>query len=678
VSTVDAALAALAEFHGILARYTDADGRVCAVDADVVTALLQALGVALDDSRGAAGLLRDLRLGAQRRVLEPVLVHRVDRGDTVRASLPEGTDPGDVWLSLDYEDGSTAHGRLNTAVTGYSLDEGLDGIRVVRVEIDLSALAGAEVPVGRHRVTLEGVGSPRSSLLIAAPDCPLPRRQWGTFIPLHALRTRTDWGIGSYTDLASLGEWVEALGGSFVGTLPLYPIYPEAPVDPSPYLPVSRLAYNELFVDPRSLPEFEATPDAVALVSSPRFEEAITKVHDAPRVLYEEVARLKRAVLEPMARALWSGEMGERRRELEAFSCAHPELAAYARFRAGRDAEDGRGEPDPSLVRYHLYCQWAAFEQLSAARRAVGAYADLPIGSHPDGFDPAWSPQSFVPGVHGGAPPDRFFAGGQDWGFNPLHPTGIREDGYAFFSAALARAFRHADCLRIDHVMGLQRLYMIPAGCGGEGAYVSYRAEELHALVALEAFRAGCVVVGEDLGTVPGGVRRRMARDRMLRTWVFQFESTIERPLPDPPPNCLAALGTHDVPRFGAYLWGDDVAARAHAGELSPAEAVRERSARARWRARLFHELGSQDQPQTPAATTTALEGCLAHMARSEAPLVLVDLEELWDERRSQNHPGTGPEGGNWTARAARTLDELMADLRPSEVLTRVDRERVS
>ena len=674
---MDASLATLAELHGILARYTDADGRSCAVDADVVTALLRALGVPLDDSGDATELLRDLRLGMGRRMLEPVLVHRVDRGDTVRASLPVGTDPGDVWLSLEYEDGSTTRGRLNTAVSGYSLDEEFDGVRVARVDIDLVALAGAALPVGRHRATLEGVGRPETSLLIAAPDCPLPERQWGIFVPLHALRTRTDWGIGSYADLASLGEWAGALGASFVGTLPLYPIYPDAPVDPSPYLPVSRLAYNELFVDPRSLPEFQATPDAVALVSSTRFEEAIARVHDAPYVLYEEVARLKRAVLEPMSRAVWSGELGERRRELEAFSCAHPELAAYAKFRAGRDAENGHREPDPSLVGYHLYCQWAAFEQLSAARRVVGAYADLPIGSHPDGFDPAWSPQSFVGGVHGGAPPDRFFAGGQDWGFNPLHPTRIREDGYTFFTAALARAFRHADCLRIDHVMGLQRLYMIPDGCGGEGAYVSYRAEELHALVALEAFRAGCVVVGEDLGTVPGGVRRRMARDRMLRTWVFQFESTVERPLPAPPPNCLAALGTHDVPRFGAYLWGDDVAARARAGELSPTEAERERSARDRWRTRLFEELGSNDQSQTPSATATALEGCLAHLGRSAAPLVLVDLEELWDERRPQNHPGTGPENGNWTARAARTLDELMADLRPSEVLTRVDRERV-
>jgi 4-alpha-glucanotransferase len=443
-------------------------------------------------------------------------------------------------------------------------------------------------------------------------------------------------------------------------------------------MPVSRLAYNELFVDPRTLPEFAAAPDAMALVGSSGFDDAMRRVHDAPTVDYDVVASLKRAVLEPMARVAWSGELPERRRALDEFSCAHPELEAYARFRAGRDAGDHRDEPEPALVGYHLYCQWAAFEQLSAVRQAIGMYADLPIGSHPDGFDPIWSPQSFVQGVHGGAPPDKFFAGGQDWGFSPLHPHRMREDGYTFFAAALARAFRHADCLRIDHVMGLQRLYMIPEGCGGQGAYVSYRPEELHALVALEASRTASTVVGEDLGTVPGGVRRRMARDRMLRTWVFQFESTAEHPLPEPPPNALAALGTHDLPRFGTYLWGEDVADRVSADELSETEGGGERSARAHWRARLFERLGSSDRPETPDATATALEGCLGHLARSEAPLVLVDLEELWDERRPQNRPGTGPERGNWTARTARPLDEVLGDLRLSELLSHVDRERAS
>jgi 4-alpha-glucanotransferase len=299
---------------------------------------------------------------------------------------------------------------------------------------------------------------------------------------------------------------------------------------------------------------------------------------------------------------------------------------------------------------------------LVRAGRRAGRYADFPIGSHPSGFDPARYPASFVPGIHGGAPPDRFFPLGQDWGFRPLHPEGIREDGYAFLSAALRRAFRHADCLRIDHVMGLQRLFMIPEG-GSEGVYVSYRPEELHALVALEASRAGAVVVGEDLGTVPEEIRPRMERDGILRTWVFQFESTADQPLPSPPAQSLVSTGTHDLPRFGAYLWGDDIHDRVTDGLLSAADAVTEKRERDAWRHSLIGALGlSNIEMDIETLTIAALEGILLGLARSDAAIVLVDLQELWDERGQDNIPGSGPGGSNWRRRSSRTLDEIETD----------------
>jgi 4-alpha-glucanotransferase len=412
------------------------------------------------------------------------------------------------------------------------------------------------------------------------------------------------------------------------------------------------------------------------MVGSPEFRRRVAAVRGAPLVEYEEVARLQRSVLEPMAETMC--RLPDRRRGLEDFAGQHPELMAYAQFRAGLERTGREGEPEPTLVRYHLYCQWAAGEQLDEAGTAVGRYADLPIGSHPQGFDPVWSPVSFVPGVHGGSPPDRFFPGGQDWGFHPLHPERIREDGYRFFSAALARAFRHADCLRIDHVMGLQRLFMIPEGFGGEGAYVSYRAEEMHALVSLEAHRAGAVVVGEDLGTVPDGVRQRMARDGMLRSWVFQFESTADTPLPEPPADSLATLGTHDLPRFGAHLWGDDIAEDERNGVLTAEESAQELLNRTEWRRHLLRALDVPTKGWTEAeVTAVALEGCLTHLARSDAAVVLVDLEELWGERLRQNHPGTGPGDANWRRRAGRTLEAIRQDPAIAGILSGLER-RVS
>ena len=596
-----------------------------------------------------------------------MLVQRLGQQSVMEARLPEDADEGAVTLTLVTEDGSTSRRALRAVLVPAATDTHDQRGSHRRVSFDLTRLADDPLPAGYHRLVLEGAGEPEEALVIAAPVCPGGPRTWGAFLPLHALRTESDDGVGTYSDLARLADWVTSLGGGFVGTLPLYPAFLDPPADPSPYLPVSRLAYNELFIDPRALPEYAA--------SRRDGESGGTEPDAGDLVDYEALARRRRRQLEPMARAVCSGEWPERCEQLAAFAVAHPELAAYARFRAARETVAGNGL-DPDVAEYHLYTQWVACEQLAAAGRRGGRYADLPIGSHPEGFDPVWAPDSFVPGVQGGAPPDRFFAGGQSWGFRPLHPEGIRRDGYGFFIAALRRAFLHADCLRIDHVMGLQRMYMIPEGHDAtDGAYVSYRAEELHALVALEAWRAGAQVVGEDLGTVPEEVRDRMRRDHMLRSWVFQFESTTEEPLPDPGPTTLASLGTHDLPRFGSYLWGQDLGERAAMGHLSAREASAEHAARTRWRQNLFDILDIAPDEDPEQLTLIALAACLRHLARSEARVVLVDLEELWDERRAQNHPGTTAKT-NWSQRARRTFEDFSTDTQLAQTLSTLTMER--
>ncbi len=248
-------------------------------------------------------------------------------------------------------------------------------------------------------------------------------------------------------------------------------------------------------------------------------------------------------------------------------------------------------------------------------------------------------------------------------GVSPLHPERIRDDGYDYFIGVLRRAFRHADYLRVDHIMGLQRLYWIPEGFDARhGAYVSYRADELHAVLALEAHRAGAVVVGEDLGTVPDGVRTRMAADRMLRSWVLQFESTEEDPLPPVPSGVLASWGTHDLPRFVSYLFGDDIDEQEREGSLTATDAAAGRVARAHWRAALLRALGVDEGPDQSGVAARALRGCLLHLASSAADLVVVDLEDLWGEHEPQNRPGTGTGAANWRRRGVRTLSEARRD----------------
>jgi len=663
----------LATLYGVITSYVGEDDAVHQADREVVLAILRALGVAIDHPKDAGAALRARRLEVARRVLEPVVVLRQDQPTEIVVTIPERVETTTLWLTFDFEDGTTRHDRLaETSATLHSTLE-VAGERFRQFRIQL-AKHGVNIPFGYHSLTVEaGTASHSTSslqaLLICAPRCPQPSRGWGVFMPLHALRTNHDWGVGSYSDLAVLGGWAKSHGASLMGSLPLYPSYLDQPLDPSPYRPVSRLAYNEIYINPESLPEFEQSQSARDVANSPEFRARLHEARGSMHVDYEEAALLRQRVLAPMAEALLEYP-SRRRHEFDLFLAEHPELLAYSEFRAAVERE-GRRDLSPTLLatepslgrdplaHYHAYCQWVAAQQLNLAANALPLYADIPVGSHPQGFDPVWSPTSFLPGVSGGAPPDLFFGDGQNWSFSPLHPERIRDDRYSYLRAVFARAFRHASYVRVDHVMGLQRLYVIPEGNDAkDGTYLSYNADELHALVSLEAYRAGASVVGEDLGTLPDGVHERMARDGMLRSWVFEFKSTLTDPLPSPRRDVLASIATHDTPRFSSFLWGHEIDEAEKLGHLSSSEADARRAQRALYREALFRVLKIPvlDEAQL---TESALEGCLAHLSASEALLVIVDLEELMGESEPQNRPGTSE--GNWRQRSALTLEEIRA-----------------
>lgn len=674
-------LVELAELAGVQSTYVGADRRRRRVTDDVVLAVLRAMGLEVERASDVAGVLAHERVVRSKRVVEPVLVHRTWRASSVELQLPRAIGTG-WWVGLELEDGSVHRARLADLPSS---------------SVDPVALCGGSVPPGYHRFVVEGPGLRTAALLIAAPRCPSPARGWGAFLPLHALRTEDDRGVGSFSDLAALGAWIGTAGGSMVGTLPLFPMFLEPPIDPSPYLPVTRFGVNELYVDPTTLPELAASPEALRLLDG-ELRSRAGGAHRSRMVDYESASSRQRQILDAMAATLFASP-SPRRRSLEAFTAARPDVVAYARFRAagemlGRDwhawpdAGPGRVPDLPGserAFRYHLYAQWAAEEQLARVAASTPLYADLPVGVHPLGADTFFDAEAFTPGVHGGAPPDPFFEGGQDWAFPPLHPERIRDQEYDYVVRSLRHSFSHASYLRIDHVMGLERLYWIPEGSDARhGVYVSYRAEELHAIVALEAHRAGAVVVGEDLGTVPPTVRRRMADDGMLRSWVLEFQTSPDDPLPPAPADCLASWATHDLPRFRAYWSGEDLDTQEGEGRLGAGDGARARSERERWRRSVLAAtdgvatLGAGDGAATldtgdGVAATAAYRNCLGHLAGSDAALVLVELEDLWGERVPQNEPGTGTERPNWRLRAARTLTEMRTDPEIAQALAELD-----
>jgi 4-alpha-glucanotransferase len=310
-----------------------------------------------------------------------------------------------------------------------------------------------------------------------------------------------------------------------------------------------------------------------------------------------------------------------------------------------------------------------------------GLCLDLPLGVNGASYDVWRHRPAFAVDSSAGAPPDLFFSGGQDWGFPPLHPERIRDDGYAYPRRAVANLVRYASALRIDHVMGLHRLFWIPRGVEPRhGAYVGYRADEWYALLSIEAHRAGAAVVGEDLGTVPGYVRRAMRRHRFHTSYVIQFETDPRRRDVNPPPaGSAASLGTHDLPTFAAFWSGRDVGLFEELGLLDPPDAEHRRDEGEGIRRALVEGLrarGLLDRARPTAADV--LRAALAFLARSDAALVVVALEDLWLEERPQNVPGTGPERPNWRGRLRRSLDEIESDRRVAALIDAIARARRS
>ncbi len=683
---VTPALAGLAEAVGVAPTHVTFEGGTYRADPEVLVGVLAALGLPVESPKDAVEARAALEADRAGRRLEPVVVHRTGEDRDTLVALGGSFDRARAWLSLLEEDGRWRRARvLDVLAPGTARG------------VSLRRLAGGPLARGYHQLTLECEGSEDRSLVVSAPRCPQARRGFGVFLPLYALRSASDWGVGSYGDLAELGRFARSAGASLVGTLPLYPAFLDEPADPSPYLPVTRLGYNELYVDPGAVPELAMVPEARRVLDSAPFAAGLREARGAGLVPYELVARLRRQVLQPLADGLYGRAGGG---ELATFADGHPALLEYARFRAnaerhgrdwrrwpaGRLGDAGRLE-DP-VVRYHLCAQWLAWRQRSEAVRVAPLYGDLPVGVHPDGFDPYFEPDAFATGARVGAPPDRFFPLGQDWSFPPLHPERLRAQGYRHLIEVLRVAFAGVAALRVDHVMGLHRLYWIPeGGDAGHGAYVSYRPDELHALVALEADRAGAVVVGEDLGTVEPQVRATMAEERMLRSFVLEFATTPANPLPEPPEHCIASWGTHDVPRFAAFYRGAAPGRTNRSEDLTGPSEGADGDERARWRAALAAELeatgpelevrGTAARPESR-AERSALAGCLAHLATSRADLVLVDLADLWGEVEQENRPGTGVEAQNWRHRAALSLEEARNDDGVAALLALVERGRAA
>jgi (1->4)-alpha-D-glucan 1-alpha-D-glucosylmutase len=579
---------------------------------------------------------------------------------------------------------------------------------------------GIALPAGYHRLTVTGL--PGSTFLIAAPPrCWRPPalehdgRIWGPTVQLYGVRSEDNWGIGDFGDLARIVEQWAGRGAGIVGLNPLHALFAHNPMHASPYSPSSRLRLNTLYIDVEAIEEMRECEPAKRLVRSAAFQARLERLRAAEQVDYPGVAAVKREVLELLYAHFREHHLAVGSERAEAFRGyqrqAGASLRAHALFEAlqarfhAEDPnvwgwpvwpEDWRDPASPLVQRFarehvdrvelHEYLQWQAERQLARVQAhcvarglAVGLYLDLAVSVDRAGSD-TWShADTFALGASVGAPPDDFNRQGQAWGLPPMRPDRLRASGYRLFIDTLRASMRHAGALRIDHVMGLMRLFWIPPGqTARDGAYVHYPADELMAIVALESQRQRCMVVGEDLGTVPDEIRGTLAARGVLSYRLLYFERDGAGRFKPPqayPRDALVAVTTHDLPTLAGWWQGRDIEWRRDLGLFPEPGMAREQfEAREGERRGLLSALGRE--PRSDEAPAPPLEDAQLHLAAAPSAVMVLQLEDALGVAEQANLPGTIDEHPNWRRKLPCDLDAMADDERVQRLAALLARAR--
>ena len=653
---VEPALAELAEACGVATSYADWADRQVPVRRAAVVAALAALDVDASTPEAVRASLAERQEAPWRRLLPPAVVLRGARG-TVDLHVPEDAA---VELVVDLEDGE----QLPVPVPGVVAERRGE---LVRRPVDLPPL-----PEGWHRLRARAHGREQECALVVTPSrLPLPAdldRAWGWMVQLYSLRSRGSWAVGDYADLRTVVERSGADGAGLVLLNPLHAETPVPPLNPSPYSPSSRRFRSPLYLRVEDVPEHAAAPqdvrDAVAALRPPT---------DPERVERDPAWTAKLAALE----LLWPLHRAE---DLAAFRAGHGEaLEGFATFcvlaeqhgtpwqewpeelrRPDAPAVAAAAEEHADRVAFWCWVQLLVDEQLAGlgAGMPVGVVHDLAVGVDAGGAD-AWALQDALAlGTTVGAPPDSFNQQGQDWGLPPWRPDRLAELGYAPFRDVVRGCLRSAGGLRIDHVMGLFRLWWVPQEAGSsrgpaDGTYVSYDSDALLGILALEASRAGAVVVGEDLGTVEPRVYEDLSATGVLGSavlWFERAEDAEQEPAPFLPPArwrelALATVTTHDLPTAAGFLAEEHVRVRDELGQLGVP--VEEERARAQQERELLLEMLTSTGLLAAAGgdPVLAMHGALV---ASPCRLVLAAFGDAVGDVRQPNLPGTVDEYPNW------------------------------
>jgi 4-alpha-glucanotransferase len=723
----------LAGLCGILPEYWDIFGKLHTATVDAKKAMLRAMQVQVESDEAIAREIEKRRNGPWMRFVEPAIVISV-HAQPLRVPLyipvPAG-NKDDLLITCLIEDengmcseikrrGSDIESLEERTIenTGYVKillsDELQRNMGYYTADIEC-ALNGGHFPDGSSTIR-------KKTKIIITPDaCYLPPgleggKTWGLSANLYSLRSERSWGIGDFKDLETITGLVADKKGDFIGINPLHAIPNTHPYGISPYSPISRLYRNFIYLHIEDIPEVRASDEIQRLIKGKSVQKKMQELQKLNRINYEEAGKLKDKILRRAFDLFYEKHYDkgtERDNDFKKYVSGEGEsLESFATFLvlrnfflkkniyAWQDWPEAYHDPSGQAVKkfkkqrqkevlYYSYLQWLIAEQLMKISghckntgMKIGLYYDLAIGAIGGGSD-AWNYQEIIGNADVGAPPDDFNPNGQNWGFPPLIPDNLKGHGYELFIETIRKNMKYGGALRIDHALGLFRLFWIPAGMSPkDGAYLLQPAEDFLRIIALESERNRTIVIAEDLGTIDDTFRDMLQSFRMLSYRLFYFE----RNYPDPSfklpahysSTALCAITTHDLPTVYGYWVGHDIEEKKQMGIYKDEEAwnndvaARERDKRLILSALRAQELIPADFPEDPAEVPHMThELCMAiyrYLAQTPCKLLLVSLDDIIGTLSQQNMPGTVDSHPNWIQKTPESLDDMLHDKRFSDL----------
>lgn len=709
----------LAAATGIASEYFDYKKDLTHISRQAQEYVLQTMGIATGTGDAEAAL-DELQAREWQQVLPPVIVSQFGQSIQVNLNLPAAQANSACTLSIATTADLAYEGDIDLAsfVVTDSYNSAEAG-EIVRKTLELNP----NLPIGEYELAISAASpevAASTRLMIAPQRCYEPPKivsggkVFGVTLSLYAVKSARNWGMGDFSDLKRFITDAAPHGVDLVGLNPLHALFPSNPHHFSPYAPTNRAFLNTLYIDAEAVPEFAESESARGHVASPEFQERLAALRATSHVDYPGVSACKMPVFELLFQHFRKAHLGkgtERDRQYQAFL---EEQGDYLRLHATYDAlhehffgkdmrlwgwpvwqEEFRSPDSPAVnkfiednrdrVEYYQYLQWLAFDQLRAAQRtaeeagmAVGIYLDLAVGVDQAGSECWINRHLYRFKASVGAPPDALALGGQDWGFPPMDPQALRQDAYWVFARNLQASMSCAGAVRFDHAVALLRLWWIPRGHGANhGAFVYYPIEDITSILALESQRHNCLVIGEDLGTVPNELTTVMRQMHIYSYLVLYFEQQKRngKPFPNAPfvppadyPTCaVATVTTHDLPTLASWWDESDIELRIRLGMLPSEETIRGmREGRHNDKTRLLEALAENGLlAQVPALedvpdlTDELNQAIHLFLATSGAAVMVFQMEDLLGMLDPINVPGTGDsQHANWKRKVQEPVTE--------------------